>query len=104
LLKRLAPLLTILLLAACAGEKEKPLTEPGEKLYTVRGTILSRRAADSSVHMDHDEIPGFMPAMRMDYPVRGAEVGRLPADGKRVEATLHVTDRAYWLTDVKPIP
>ena len=103
-MKLVAPLLTILFLAACAGEPEKPLTEPGEKLYTVRGTILSRRPADSTLHMDHDEIPGFMPAMRMDYAVRGADVDRLPADGKRVEATLHVTERAYWLTDVKPIP
>ena len=101
---RLALLLTLVLVAGCANEPPKPLTESGEKLYTIRGTILSRRAADNTVHMDHEEIPGFMPAMRMDYAVRGVEVGALPADGKRVEAKLHVTERAYWITDVKPIP
>jgi protein SCO1 len=99
---RLAVVLTLALLTACA--KEKPATETGEKLYTVRGTIVSRRAADNTVHMDHEEIPGFMPAMRMDYAVRGTEVGKLPPDGKRVEARLHVTPSAYWLTEVKPIP
>jgi len=36
--------------------------------------------------------------------VRGADVKTLPADRKRIEAKLHVTDRAYWLTDVKQIP
>ncbi len=101
---RLAALLTLVAFLACSEEPAKPVSEPGEKLYTVRGTILSRRAADSTVHMDHDEIPGFMPAMRMDYSVRGVDIGKLPADGKRVEARLHVTERAYWITDVKPIP
>ena len=40
----------------------------------------------------------------MDYPVRGTDVQSLPADGSRVEAKLHVTDRGYWITDVKRIP
>ena len=102
---RLAALLTLALLAACAKEPPAPpATDSAEKLYTVRGTIVSRRAADNSVHMDHEEIPGFMPAMRMDYLVRGTEVGKLPPDGKRIEARLHVTQGAYWLTDIKPIP
>jgi protein SCO1/2 len=110
-MKRLGTILLLLVLA-CSQEpqlpqqawQDKPVTEPGEKLYTVRGTILSRRASDNTVHMDHDEIAGFMPAMRMDYYVRGTGVAALPADGKRVEGKLHVTDRAYWITDVKPIP
>lgn len=97
-------LLIAALLVACSGEEPKPLSEPGEKLYTVRGTIVSRRASDNTVHMDHEEIPGFMAAMKMDYAVRGAGVTSLPADGKRIEAKLHVTQRAYWITDVKPLP
>ena len=54
--------------------------------------------------MSQDPIAGFMAAMTMDFSVRGADVTSLPADGKRVEAKLHVTDRAFWITDVKPIP
>jgi protein SCO1/2 len=102
---RLAAVLTLALLVACAKEAPAPpVTDTAEKLYTVRGTILSRRAADNSLHMDHEEIPGFMPAMRMDYLVRGTDVGKLPPDGKRIEARLHVTGGAYWLTDIKQIP
>lgn len=92
------------MLVACADEPPKPLSEPGEKLYPVRGKILSRRAADNTLNIDHEEIPGFMAAMKMDYAVRGAEVDALPPDGTRVEAKLHVTQRAYWITDVKAIP
>ena len=40
----------------------------------------------------------------MDYPVRGATVQSLPSDNSRVTARLHVTDTAYWLTDVKQVP
>ena len=103
-MKRVAILFVVLFLFACTAEQSKPLSEPGERLYTVRGIVLSRNAADNSLNLDHEEIPGFMTAMKMDYSVRGADVKTLPADQKRIEAKLHVTDRAYWLTDVKQIP
>lgn len=104
-MKRAAVLLLFaVLLAACSGDEVKPVSEAGEKLYTVRGKILSRSVADNTVHMDHEAIPGFMEAMIMDYGVRGVDVAKLPADGKRIEARLHVTDRSYWITDVKEIP
>jgi len=91
-------------LLACGAEKERPLSEPGEKVYAVRGVVISRSAADNSLKLDHEAISGFMEAMTMDYQVRGANVGALPPDKSRVEAKLHVTDRSYWLTDVKRRP
>lgn len=94
----------VLALGACSGEPEKPLSEPGEKLYPVRGVILSREETSNTIHVDHEEIPGFMAAMKMDYSVRGAKVATLPPDNSRFEARLHATDRAYWLTDVKALP
>ena len=97
-------LLTLSTLAACAGEIEKPVSDAGEKLYTIRGVILSRDATSNTVHVDHEEIPGFMAAMKMDYSVRGVKVAALPPDNTRFEARLHVTDRAYWLTDVRNLP
>ncbi|GAC1396244.1 MAG: hypothetical protein NVSMB68_13040 [Thermoanaerobaculia bacterium] len=94
-----------LVLFACSdAEKPKPLSEPGEKIYTLRGKILTRDSSDKTVRLDHDAIPGFMEAMTMDYSVRGANVSALPADGARVEARLHVTGSGYWLTDVKKAP
>lgn len=88
---------------ACA-EPEKPLSEPGEKVYPVRGRIVARDAGDNTVRLDHETIPGFMAAMTMDFSVRGVNVTALPPDGTPVQATLHVTDRAFWLTDVQKAP
>ena len=96
----------VALLAACSGDdnKAKPLSEPGEKLYVVRGVIQSRDAAANTINLDHEAISGFMEAMTMDYGVRGVKVDALPANKARIEGKLHVTDRGYWLTDVKSIP
>ncbi len=103
---RAVPLLAIWVLLVCAScskaeSKPKPLSVPGEKVYTLKGSLVSRDTTDNTVRVDHHEIPGYMEAMTMDYSVRGAGVAALPADKVLMEATLHVTDDGYWLTDVK---
>lgn len=97
-------LVVLFLVAACGEEKPKPLSEPGEKLYAIRGVVVTRNSGDNSLRLDHEAIAGFMAAMTMDFSVRGADVQSLPADGKRIEAKLHVTNRAFWITDVKQVP
>jgi hypothetical protein len=102
-------ILCLLLTAVACTQDVKPVptaatSEEGEKLYVVRGVIMSRNAADNSVSLNHEEIPGFMAAMQMDYVVRGATLDTLPADKSRIEAKLHVTKTGYWITDVKKIP
>lgn len=92
-----------LVATGCAKEKEKPLSEPGEKVFTLDGKILSRDAGDNTVRLDHKAIPSYMEAMTMDYSVRGAKVAQLPPDGSRITATLHVTDNGYWITGVKKV-
>ena len=104
-MRRSAVLLILtLVLGACSGEKAKPLSEPGEKLFTLQGKIVARDAADNTLRVDHHAITGFMEAMTMDYSVRGAKVTEMPPDGTSIEGKLHVTEKAYWLTDVKKVP
>lgn len=104
-MKRALLAIALILAAACSeSEKEKPLSEDGEKLYDIRGKILSRDTSDNTLRVDHERIEGFMEAMVMDYSVRGAKVADLPPDNARFSAKLHVTDNGYWLTDVKAAP
>jgi protein SCO1/2 len=102
----LAALFIFLLACGDGREKtaEKPVSVPGEKVYVMKGTIVSRNAEANSLSIDHEAIPGFMEAMTMDYPVRGSEVASLPADHARIEARLHVHDDRYWVSDVKKAP
>jgi len=95
-----AVVLLVFAVVACA--KPKPVSEPGEKVYALKGKIVSRDAGEQSVRVNHEAIPGFMEAMTMDYPVRGTTVQQLPADGVPITATLHVHDDKYWLSDVRP--
>lgn len=103
-MRRALLLASLVLLALACANHEKPLSEPGEKVYVLKGKILARDASDNSLRIDHQAVPGFMEAMTMDYPVRGANVGALPADKTTVEAKLHVNNERYWITDVKRVP
>lgn len=103
-MRRVVVLASLVLLAFTCAKQEKPLSEPGEKVYTLKGKIVGRDASDNSLRIDHQAIPGFMEAMTMDYPVRGAKVAAMPADNVKIEATLHVHDDRYWVTGVKRVP
>ena len=94
-------MLVTIVFACSESQRDKPVSEPGEKLYPLRGTIEARDAGDKVLRVKHEAIPGFMQAMTMDFSVRGADVTALPPDGTPIDAQLHVTDNAYWLTDVK---
>lgn len=98
--------LMLLALAACAKE-ERATDNPAaaaameEKTYPLKGRIVSRDPATNQLTVDHEEIPGYMAAMTMPYEVKGQNVAELPADGTEIDATVHATEEAYWLTDVK---
>ena len=70
--------------------------------YTMYGVIVSRDAAKNTVNIDNEDVPGKMAAMKMDYEVRDAKVDTLPADGTKVQMTVHDLNGTYWLTEVKP--
>jgi Cu/Ag efflux protein CusF len=97
---------TLILALACGKAKisnaDKPLSAAGEKTYTMTGKIVGRDAAENSLTIDHEAIPGYMEAMTMDYIVRGAKVDALPPSGTAITATLHVTaDHGIWITAVR---
>src|SRR3954454_7602974 len=97
---------TLILSLPCGKAKvsnaDKPLSVPGEKTYTMAGKIVGRDAAENSLTIDHEAIPGYMEAMTMDYIVRGARGDALPPNGTAITASLHVTqDNGIWITNVR---
>jgi protein SCO1/2 len=78
-------------LSACAGRPA------AEKRYELKGKVVSVDRAKGEATVEHEDIPGYMPAMTMDFPVRDAGSLKVMEAGDRVQAALVVTDDAYWL-------
>ena len=45
-----------------------------EKIYDIKGKVISLDVAKKSVVLDHEEIPGYMNAMEMSFAVADAKV------------------------------
>lgn len=68
------------------------------KTYDVTGKVVSLDAAKKVVTLDHEDIPGLMKAMTMEFPVEDAKVldglkagdsvrGKLKSDGGKTTVT-----------------
>ena len=69
-----------------------PSKSAGTKVYDVTGKVVSLDPAKKVVTLDHEDIPGFMKAMTMEFPVADAKLldgmkvgdavrGKITADG-----------------------
>ena len=98
--RRLAPALFLCVILA-AGCGPAP-SDTGGKSYPLEGTVVAVDAAERKVTIAHEEIPGFMPAMTMDFVVLQQDAALLESvsPGDEVTARLVVPDSRYWLEDL----
>ena len=82
---------SFLLLYGCAPKPSN------EQRYELKGKVLSVDRAKGEVALDHEEVKGYMAAMKMDFPVRDAEALKVLEAGDQLQASLVVTDDGYWL-------
>ena len=93
------------LAAGCSGQMgapDPPAATP-EAVYDIRGVVVAVDAGRSLLEIDHEEIPGFMPAMTMPYEVADAGLLQGLAKGDRVRGTLRVDRRGYIITALAKI-
>lgn len=90
------------LISAC--QKPSPATAPGDvKRYDIKGKVISIDREKRKAKIDHEEIPGFMPAMEMDFPIREDWVWDELIPGAEIRAKLAVDNSAkepYWLEQI----
>lgn len=85
----------VMLLAGCGKREEM-------KFYTLRGEVIRINAADHTATVKHEEIPGFMEAMTMEFPVKQPnELARM-APGQKIRATLVQKPESleYWIEGI----
>jgi protein SCO1/2 len=78
-------------LGSCAREEEQAAR------YDLKGEVVSVDVSKGEVVVDHEEIPGFMAAMRMTFKLKNQDALNTVAAGDLLQATLVVTDTDYWL-------
>lgn len=83
-------------LSACGTP---PAEEPASR-YELRGRVVATDRQQGTITLEHDAIPGFMPAMTMPFNVRDAWVFDAATDGAVVRAALVVQGGASWLEEV----
>jgi len=102
----LSRVLSILLLApgllGTACRREAPEPGAGAARYPIKGRVVAVDAAARELTLDHEEIPGFMPAMTMPFVVLEKDAVLLQgvSPGDEVSASLVVPDSRYWIEDL----
>ena len=96
-MRLLVVVLWLLMLAGCAQKA-------AEKRYPMQGQITALDATTHTATIAAGKIGDWMEAMTMEYKVKpDAEFQKLHV-GDRIEATVVVSDPAYYVTDVKVAP
>jgi protein SCO1/2 len=87
----LATVLAALLIASCEAGN------PAEKLhrYELEGVVEDVEAEHQTALIDHDELPGVMPAMTMSFDVPDRAVLARLAPGQRIAFTLEIRDKHF---------
>jgi protein SCO1 len=80
--------LTGLALCGCSGERGAPPAAKDANRHSVRGTVRGVAEDRASLVVDHEEIPGLMPAMTMPFPLASAQLARGVETGDLVEMQL----------------
>lgn len=87
--------------AGACRKTEKPAAAAVAQTYELKGVVRAVDAARSEATVAHEDIPNFMSAMTMVFPIKDdAQVVAMLRPGDRIEATLHVEGRNYWLEKI----
>ena len=71
------------------------------KRYHLQGKVVSVDKQAGSANVDAEEIPGFMDAMTMPYPVQPVSALDQLSPGDTITADVVVQGDKYWLENVK---
>jgi protein SCO1/2 len=90
--------LLLLVFLGCKDSGADRSKDPGEKEYDVCGKVVSVDAAKPVVTLDHEDIPGLMKAMEMEFEVKDPKLLEGIKAGDRVQGRLRKGESGYVLT------
>ena len=91
-------------LAGCGSSKtsDQAAEQPaqGPQRYHLEGRVVSVDPAKQQVVVDHGDIPGFMSAMQMGYPVKDPNVLKPLAPEDKIKADVVVNGSDIYLENI----
>jgi protein SCO1/2 len=93
--------LPALLLAACS-EKTAGVAKDAGTTYEVRGLVRDLEPADSTLIIEHEDIPGFMPSMTMPFTVRPTAEMEGVQVGDALSFDFVVREDGSWIHNLRP--
>jgi protein SCO1 len=84
------------------GNPDPPATAT-DGVYEIRGVVVAVDVGRRILEINHEAIPGFMPAMTMPYEVAEASLLQGLTAGDRVRGTLRVDRRGYIITSLEKV-
>ncbi len=75
-----------------------------DTVHPMRGIVREIRPAEDTVVIEHEEVPGYMPAMTMPFNIRdAAEFGKIHP-GSAIGFEFVTTEDASWIRGIHDIP
>jgi protein SCO1/2 len=90
-----------ILLCSCSPRPDS--AGPDERRFSTRGILRSIGFAEKTVTVEHEDIPGFMPAMTMPFNVKSMNELEPLRAGDAISFDLVVKGRESWIEGIKKI-
>jgi protein SCO1/2 len=90
----------LVIVAGCQSSSQGP----PPKTYGIKGIVVAVDAKKQSIKLDHQDIPGFMKAMVMDFDVATPKVVEGLKPGDKVEGKLKVEAGNATVTALDKLP
>jgi protein SCO1 len=89
--------------SSSAPEQPKaPDSNAAVKQYPMRGKIVALDASQRMASINAEDIPGYMSAMTMGYPIKDPDEFSKLKVGDAITATLNVKADEIWVNNIKP--
>ena len=94
---------------ACASPASQSTAQPQaqsqplpaqQKQYDLKGKVVSVDKPGKTVAVAGEDIPGFMAAMTMSYPVKNEQLLESLSPGDQITAKIIAQDSEYWLENI----
>jgi protein SCO1/2 len=86
---------------ACDSRGSKPAENSFQ--YQVRGMVRGLPPGHKAIEIEHEEIPGFMPAMTMPFEVRDEREIAEVVIGDAISFQLNITQQDSWIDQIRKI-